>query len=100
MKRLIIVCEGATEQEFSQTVLSPYFYQKDILVETPTIKHSCGGIVAWGTLRKQLVQHLNETEVIVTTLIDFYRIKDSFRFPEWMESKKIGPLQAKTEFHP
>ncbi|MBR1447502.1 MAG: DUF4276 family protein [Prevotella sp.] len=98
MKRLIIVCEGATEQEFCQTVLTPYFYQKDILVETPTIKHSCGGIVAWGTLKKQLVQHLNETDVIVTMLIDFYRIKDSFRFPGWMESKKIGPLQAKTEF--
>ena len=98
MKRLIIVCEGATEQEFCQTVLSPYFYRKDILVETPTIKHSCGGIVAWGTLKKQLIQHLNEEGVIVTTLIDFYRIKDSFRFPGWMEAKTIEPYQTKMEY--
>lgn len=98
MKRLIIVCEGATEQEFCQTVLSPYFYNKDIQVETPTIKHSCGGIVAWGTLKKQLVQHLNEAGVIVTMLVDFYRIKDSFRFPGWMEAKTIEPAQAKMEY--
>jgi len=98
MKRLIIVCEGATEQEFCQMVLAPYFYAKDILVETPTIKHSCGGIVAWGTLRKQLIQHLNETDVIVTLLIDFYRIKDSFGFPGWIEAKAIGPYQTKMDF--
>ena len=98
MKRLIIVCVGATEQEFCQTVLSPYFYRKDILVETPTIKHSCGGIVAWGTLKKQLIQHLNEEGVIVTTLIDFYRIKDSFQFPGWMEAKTIEPYQTKMEY--
>ena len=98
MKRLIIVCEGATEQEFCQTVLSPYFNRKDIIVETPTIKHSCGGIVAWETLKKQLVQHLNEAKVIVTMLIDFYRIKDSFRFPGWMEAKTIEPTQAKMGF--
>lgn len=98
MRRLIIVCEGATEQEFCQLILSPYFYQKDILVETPTIKHSCGGIVAWGTLKKQLVRHLNETDVIVTMLIDFYRIKDSFQFPGWMEAKTIEPSQSKLDY--
>ena len=81
--------------------MAPYFYSKNVIVETPTIKHSCGGIVAWGTLKKQLIQHLNETDVIVTLLIDFYRIKDSFRFPEWMEAKTIEPSQAKMDclFH-
>lgn len=98
MKRLIIVCEGPTEQEFCQMVLSPYFYRKDILVETPTIKHSCGGIVAWETLKKQLVQHLNESDAFVTMLIDYYRIKDSFNFPGWMEAKNIEPVQAKMDF--
>lgn len=98
MKRLIIVCEGPTEQEFCQTVLSPYFYRKNIVVETPTIKHSCGGIVAWGTLKKQIIQHLNEAGVIVTMLIDFYRIKDSFHYPGWIKAKLLEPVQAKMEF--
>ena len=43
MKRLIIVCEGQTEQSFCQNVLSPYFQTKGIVVEAPTIKHSHGG---------------------------------------------------------
>ena len=45
MKRLVIVCEGQTEQSFCQNVLSPYFQTKGIVVEAPTIKHSHGGIV-------------------------------------------------------
>lgn len=50
MKRLIIICEGATEQAFCNDVLRDYFLTKDILIEAPTIKHSNGGIVAWDTL--------------------------------------------------
>ena len=54
MKRLIIVCEGPTEQEFCKDVLCPYFQSKGIILEYPTIKHSNGGIVSWATLKKQL----------------------------------------------
>ena len=89
MKRLIIVCEGQTEQSFCQTVLFPYFLTKDIVVEAPTIKHSHGGIVPWETLKRQLVEHLHEGDAIVTMLIDFYRIKDSYQFPGWEEAKTI-----------
>lgn len=60
MKRLIIICEGATEQAFCNDVLRDYFLTKDILIEAPTIKHSNGGIVAWDTLKKQIIKHLNE----------------------------------------
>ncbi len=47
MKRIIIVCEGETEQEFCKDVLFPHFFRRDILIEHPTIKKSGGGIVAW-----------------------------------------------------
>lgn len=90
MKRLIIVCEGQTEQSFCQSVLSQYFRTKDIVVETPTIKHSHGGIVPWQTMKRQLVEHLHEGEAIVTLLIDFYQIKDSYQFPGWEEAKDIN----------
>lgn len=89
MKRLIIVCEGQTEQSFCQNVLSSYFQNKGIVVEAPTIKHSHGGIVPWETLKRQLVEHLHEGDAIVTMLIDFYRIKDSYQFPGWEEAKSI-----------
>ena len=90
MKRVIIVCEGQTEQSFCQNVLSPYFQTKGIVVEAPTIKHSHGGIVPWETLKHQLVEHLHEGDAIVTMLIDFYRIKDSYQFPGWEEAKEIS----------
>lgn len=89
MKRLIIVCEGQTEQSFCLNVLSPYYLSKNIFVEAPTIKHSHGGIVPWETLKRQLVEHLHEGDAIVTMLIDFYRIKDSYQFPGWEEAKTI-----------
>lgn len=89
MKRLIITCEGETEQEFCKDVLAPYFLSKEIYIEYPTIKHSNGGIVAWATLKKQLVNHLHEGDAVVTMLIDYYRIKDSYLFPGWEEVKQI-----------
>ena len=76
MKRLVIVCEGPTEQEFCKDMLTSYFLEKGIWLEAPTIKHSNGGIVAWDTLKKQLVNHLNEGDVLVSLLIDYYQIKE------------------------
>lgn len=81
MKRLIIVCEGETEQAFCNDVLRSHFLSRDILLEAPTIKHSNGGIVAWDTLKKQIVKHLNEGDCIVSMLVDYYRIRDSYHFP-------------------
>lgn len=95
MKRLIIVCEGQTEQSFCQNVLSPYFQAKGIVVEAPLIKQSGGGIVSWETLKRQLVAHLHEGDAIVTMLIDFYGIKDSYQFPGWEEAKSIENSQDK-----
>lgn len=38
MKRLIIICEGQTEQEFCNDVLQPHFNQLGIFIQNPTIK--------------------------------------------------------------
>lgn len=98
MKRLIIICEGATEQAFCNDVLRDYFLTKDILIEAPTIKHSNGGIVAWDTLKKQIIRHLNEGNCTVSLLVDYYRIRDSYHFPGWMESKGITSLYDRMHF--
>ena len=60
MKRLIIVCEGPTEQEFCTEVLGVEFAKHNIYVEAPVIKHSHGGIVPWATIKKQILNHLQE----------------------------------------
>ena len=98
MKRLIIICEGPTEQAFCNDVLHSHLLTKDIALEAPTIKHSNGGIVAWDTLKKQIVRHLNEGNSIVSLFVDYYRIRDSYHFPGWMESKSINNIYDRMHF--
>lgn len=88
MKRLIIICEGETEQEFCKDVLYNHFISRDIVIETPLIKKSMGGIVAWEHIKSQIILHFKE-DVTVTLLIDFYGIKDYHNFSKWAERKTI-----------
>jgi hypothetical protein len=84
MKRLIIICEGQTEQEFCSDVLTPYFATKAIYVENHPLKKSGGGIVPWETLGKQIETHLKQdATAFVTTLIDYYGIPPHYHFPFW-----------------
>jgi hypothetical protein len=84
MKRIIIICEGPTEIEFCKDVLYPHFLGKGVLIQTPLIKKSGGGIVPWNNLKKQIENHLlQEKDCIVSTLIDYYGIKAKFEFPHW-----------------
>jgi hypothetical protein len=99
MKRIIIINEGPTEQEFCKDVLLDYFISKDILIEMPTIKSTHGGIVAWGTLKKQIEAHLkHDSTAYITTLFDYYGIKDSYNYPRWQEAKSIVDKSARLDF--
>jgi hypothetical protein len=99
MKRIIIIGEGQTEQEFCKDVLIPYFSSKNIFVQNPTIKHSVGGIVPWPILKRQIETHLKQDrEAIVTTFIDFYGIRDRHEFPRWEEAKQIRDINSRMTF--
>jgi hypothetical protein len=90
MKRIIIVCEGPTEQVFCDRTLGPYMLSKGYHIQAPTIKSSRGGIVKWTTLKKQIEIHLrSEPNAFVTTLIDYYGLYDKFEFPGWSEAHLI-----------
>ncbi len=43
MKRLIIIVEGQTEQEFVNSILAPYFREKEIYSVTAVPIHKRGG---------------------------------------------------------
>ncbi|MBB6110214.1 protein of unknown function [Mucilaginibacter lappiensis] len=89
MKRIIIICEGPTETEFCKDVLYSHFLKKKIIIQTPLIKKSGGGIVPWNNLKKQIENHLlQEKDSIVSTLIDYYGIKAKFEFPKWENAHK------------
>jgi hypothetical protein len=89
MKRLIIICEGQTEQEFCNDVLQPHFIPLGIVVQNPTIKKTAGGIVNWSALKNQIETHLKQDQTAyITTLIDFYGIQSSHNYPNWEQAGK------------
>ena len=98
MKRLIIVCEGPTENEFCLNVLAPVLMKADIYVEAPLIKKSNGGIVPWQTIKRQIETHLHEGNCYVSLLVDYYGIRDSYLFPGWKECKEISSLSARLKY--
>ena len=84
MKRIIIICEGETEQAFCKTTLAPYLIANGVSMDAPLIKSSRGGIVKWSKLKDQIGRHLKEdTTAIVTTLIDYYGLYSKYEFPNW-----------------
>lgn len=89
MKRIIIICEGPTEVEFCKDVLYRHFFAKKIIIQTPLIKKSGGGIVPWSTFKHQIENHLKQDPTaVVTTLIDYYGIHSKYQFPKWDEAHK------------
>ena len=88
MKRIIIIVEGQTEQMFCERVLQPYFNTVNIYVSPSKIKKSSGGIVHWNSIKKQIENHLKQDKTaVVSSMIDFYGIKDRHGFPGWSRSK-------------
>ena len=98
MKRLVIICEGPTEQEFVRDVLQPHFLPKEIFVQCPLIKKSGGGIVPWEILKSQIHSHLREGSSVVTTLIDYYGIPDRYNYPGWIQARDIHNRSDRMDF--
>ena len=91
MNRIIIICEGQTEQEFCNTLLQRYFSNQNITLQAPLIKKTMGGIANWNVLKREIETYLRrEKDVLVTTLIDYYGIKNSHGFPLWAEKQAIA----------
>ena len=44
------------------------------------------------------MRHLNEGNSIVSLFVDYYRIRDSYKFPKWTESNNIGDIYDRMHF--
>jgi hypothetical protein len=97
MKRLIIVVEGDTEKEFIDKVLSPYLYTKGLQsVNCFKIKHTKGGLTKYQHLKTDLINCIYESNVLVSTLIDFYALPKDF--PKYEDAKTIVNKADKLAF--
>lgn len=98
MKRIYIVVEGQTEQEFVNSMIAPYLQDFCIYSVTPvlirTSRSGRGGMINYQHLYytiKMLLQS-SQTDFVVTTFIDFFRIPNTM--PLYNESmEKSNDMQ-------
>lgn len=93
MKRLYIVVEGQTEQEFVNELMAPYLQESGIYSVTPVLIHTSrsgrGGMVNYQHLYntiKILLCSAN-TDFVVTTFIDFFRLPNTM--PDYAQCMAI-----------
>lgn len=80
MKRLVLIVEGESEEGFANQVLFPYLRGKGInyTMQCFKIKPSNGGLSKYTHIRKDILHTLHENEVVVSMMVDFYRLPSDF----------------------
>ena len=77
--RLLVHVEGETEETFINEVLGPHLLSKGYsmvsarLIGNARQRSQRGGIKAWQTVRKEIMNHLRaDRQSVATTMIDYY----------------------------
>lgn len=101
MRGIYIICEGPTEEEFVNSILRPYFNTYQIYDVRPilmtTSKGHKGGDVKYDRLKFNIDKLLkSETDILVTTFIDFFRLKNDF--PKYGDAQAIQNKIHKVDF--
>lgn len=82
MKRVCVVCEGQTEEEFVRGVLAPAFYDHGLNLIPEMIETSPGhkgGALQYDRVKRHLRNTLRQNSApTVTTLFDLYRLDSRF----------------------
>jgi len=99
MKRLVFIVEGDTEILLVEKVILPYLYKQGIsiaincqTITTNRKQHKKGGVGSYGLFKNEILKTLAQGNVIVTTLIDFFKLPTSF--PSYTtDSSKIGEIE-------
>lgn len=98
MRRLFIICEGQTEEQFVREVLAKHLLARGIAVSAPLIGRPGhkGGAVTWGRMADDLRRLLRgDTGAVATTLIDYYGIAGDF--PGVADAKTKNGSAAKAQ---
>ena len=71
MKRVIVYCEGPTEETFVNRVLAPFLYPYEVYLSAS----SCNGVSKYSIIRRDLnALCKSDSSAIVTTMLDYYAL--------------------------
>ena len=103
MKRLDIIVEGQSEREFISHLILPYlekcgviesYYVSPIVIRTnPNYR---GGMTKYSHLKDEILKSLSSSnpDLIVSTLIDFFRLPSHFPHPENLQNLSSDEIKA------
>lgn len=77
LKRLVIIVEGETEVKFCKKILFPFLPQEN-KKNCFKIKKTNGGLVNYNHLKGDIQNCINQNNILLTTMIDFYELPQNF----------------------
>ena len=99
MTRVVVICEGQTEETFVRDVLEPHFSPLGLYLNAQTIETSPGhrgGALNYDRVKAQLRNTLRQRSApVVTTFFDLYRLDK--RFPGFDAAMVKRVLAEKVE---
>ena len=73
MKRVLVFCEGQTEETFIKKIVAPIFYEKALVF----IPIPCGGVSKYSIIKKRLSDLCkSDKSALVTTMLDYYGLPE------------------------
>lgn len=101
IRAIYIIVEGVTEEEFVKNLIQPYLYTKGITdvraIKLQTSPGHKGGDVKFARYKRNVENLLKrESDVLVTSLIDFYKLKTDF--PKYKEAQAIQNVEERVAF--
>lgn len=85
MKRLVFIVEGDTEIILVQNLIVPHLYKLGFRnpMEAHTIitnrkQHKKGGVTGYDKFKNEIIRTFSQGNVIITTMIDFFRLPTDF----------------------
>jgi hypothetical protein len=101
MKRVYIIVEGQTEEEFIKTTLRDYLSRHNIHDVRPikigTSSGHKGGELKYARYKKNIEILLkSQSDIVVTSLIDFFRLRTDF--PKYDDASKMVDKTARITY--
>ena len=97
MIRVVVICEGQTEETFIRNVIAPLLAPHQIFLAArliPTSKTNKGGALSYERVRRFVLNSLKEQQdLFVTTFFDLYALPETF--PSFDESQKQRDVYKK-----
>ena len=78
MRRVYIICEGQTEEEFIKNIFAPYFNQQVVTI-TPLLVNKRGGALSYDRVKDFILKLAKaDSTAYITTMFDYYALDTNF----------------------